>query len=175
MASAEGLRRSEGYLKTCLRRGPSDLSLDNLSGACRRRTPRARSDLEGGIGKVSVRRVIRYLQIDTGPWQWPSACSEVLPEDAPLPRPFSDAAPPIFFKKLDPRSGTADVWYGAALNTSTMAGKPWALIVDGHGAVSERSLVDQQAGALLPRTAALFFFEHPGATPTANAEGVGSI
>ena len=40
-----------------------------------------------------------------------------------------------------------------ALNTSTMAGKPWALIVEGGtGAVSERSLGDEEAGTLLPKT-----------------------
>jgi hypothetical protein len=48
-------------------------------------------------------------------------------------------------------SGPADVWYGIALNTSTMAGKPWALIVDGVGAVSEHALGNEEAGSLLPK------------------------
>ena len=47
-------------------------------GACRQRTPRARSDSEGCVGKVSVRRIFRYLQIDMGPRRSPSACSEIL-------------------------------------------------------------------------------------------------
>ena len=33
---------------------------------------------EGGVRKVSVRRVFRYLQIGTGPRRSPSACSEIL-------------------------------------------------------------------------------------------------
>ena len=33
---------------------------------------------EGGVGKVLVRRIVRYLQIDTGPQHSPSACSEAL-------------------------------------------------------------------------------------------------
>ena len=35
-------------------------------------------DSEGSIGKVSVRRVFRYLQVDTGPRRSPSACAEKL-------------------------------------------------------------------------------------------------
>ena len=33
---------------------------------------------EGRIGKLSVRRVFRYLQIGTGPRRSPSACAEIL-------------------------------------------------------------------------------------------------
>ena len=36
-------------------------------GARRRRTPRACIESEGRIGKVSMRRIFMYLQIDTGP------------------------------------------------------------------------------------------------------------
>ena len=34
-------------------------------------------DSEGGVGKVSVTRVFRHLQIDTGPQRSPSAWSEI--------------------------------------------------------------------------------------------------
>ena len=37
----------------------------------------AGSESEGGIGKVSARRVLRYPQIDAGPRCPPSACSEI--------------------------------------------------------------------------------------------------
>ena len=37
-----------------------------------------RIESEGSIGKVSVRRVFRYLQIGPGPQRSPSACSEML-------------------------------------------------------------------------------------------------
>ena len=47
-----------------------------------RRMPTANAegyiDSEGSIGKVSVRRVFRYLQVDTGPRRSPSACAEKL-------------------------------------------------------------------------------------------------
>ena len=33
-----------------------------------------------------------------------------------------------------------------------MSDSPWAVIVDGHGAVTERKLVDQKAGSLLKTT-----------------------
>ena len=36
----------------------------------------AGSNREGSVGKVLVRRIVRYLQIDTGPRRSPSACSE---------------------------------------------------------------------------------------------------
>ena len=35
-------------------------------------------EAEGGIGKVSVRRIFRYVLIDTDPRRSPSACSETL-------------------------------------------------------------------------------------------------
>ena len=35
---------------------------------------------EGDVGKVSTRRVFRYLQIDTGPRRSPSASSETWPK-----------------------------------------------------------------------------------------------
>lgn len=45
--------------------------------------------------------------------------------------------------------GPSDVWYGVGFNASEMSDEPWAIIVDGHGAVTERKLVDQKAGTLL--------------------------
>ena len=32
-------------------------------------------------------------------------------------------------------AGPADVWFGLGLNASTMGGRPWAVVVDGHGDV----------------------------------------
>ena len=55
---------------------------EQLFGACRRQTPRARFESEGSIGKVWVRRVFGYLQIDAGPRRAPSACSETLKKNA---------------------------------------------------------------------------------------------
>jgi len=46
-------------------------------------------------------------------------------------------------------NGPADVWFGAGFNASQMGDEPWAIIVDGKGAVTERKLVDQKAGTLL--------------------------
>ena len=48
-----------------------------IFGACRRRPPRPESDSEDSIQKVSVRRVFRWPQTDTGPRHSPSACSEI--------------------------------------------------------------------------------------------------
>ena len=41
----------------------------------------ATSNSDGGIGKLSVRRIFRCPQIDTGPRRSPSACSEILKKD----------------------------------------------------------------------------------------------
>ena len=46
--------------------------------ACRRQTPRGYIESDGSIGKVSVRRVFKYLQIVTGPRRSPPACSAIL-------------------------------------------------------------------------------------------------
>ena len=48
--------------------------------------------------------------------------------------------------------GPSAVWYGVGFNASEMSDQPWAIIVDGHGAVTERKLVDQKAGTLLKST-----------------------
>ena len=56
---------------------PSRSIFRPLFGARRRRTPRAGSNRRVGVGKVSVRRIFRHLQRDTGPRRWPSACSEI--------------------------------------------------------------------------------------------------
>ena len=54
-------------------RGHTD---DEHQGArSKNRTPGGLVESEGGVGKVSVRRIFRYLQIDTGPRRSPSACS----------------------------------------------------------------------------------------------------
>ena len=54
-----------------------------------RRMPTANAEgwieSEGSVGKVSVRRVFRYLQVGTGPRRSPSACSEILERRAPRP------------------------------------------------------------------------------------------
>jgi hypothetical protein len=49
-------------------------------------------------------------------------------------------------------AGPSAVWYGCGFNASEMSDEPWAIIVDGHGAVTERKLVDQKAGSLLTTT-----------------------
>ena len=41
-------------------------------------------------------------------------------------------------KKKDGALGRADVWFGVGFNASAMKDAPWAIIIDGHGAVSER-------------------------------------
>jgi hypothetical protein len=46
-------------------------------------------------------------------------------------------------------AGPADVWYGVGFNAGSMSDKPWAVIVDGQGKVSERKLADQAPGTLL--------------------------
>jgi hypothetical protein len=48
--------------------------------------------------------------------------------------------------------GPATVWFGVGFNASEMSDSPWAVIVDGTGAVTERKLVDQKAGSLLKTT-----------------------
>ena len=56
--------------------GPSRY-LQQPFGACRRQTPRGEIESEGGVGKVSARRVSRCLQIGMGPRRLPSACSKI--------------------------------------------------------------------------------------------------
>ena len=59
------------------------LSADCFVGACRRQTPAATTDpnvggnISGKIGKLSMSRVSRHLQIGTGPRCLPSASSEI--------------------------------------------------------------------------------------------------
>jgi len=45
--------------------------------------------------------------------------------------------------------GPATVWYGVGFNAQVMKDAPWAIIVDGHGGVTERKLADQSPGTLL--------------------------
>jgi hypothetical protein len=46
-------------------------------------------------------------------------------------------------------SGPAEVWFGLGFDASTMADKPYAIIVDGKGAVTERRLANHGPGTLL--------------------------
>ena len=51
-----------------------------------RRTPTTNAEgqiqSEGSVGKFSVRRIFRYVQICTGPRRSPSACAEILKKKA---------------------------------------------------------------------------------------------
>ena len=66
-------------LLRCLRCGEPTGSGYFLTPFRRMPTAKAEGSVEskGSVGKVSARRVLGYLQIDTGPWNPPSACSEV--------------------------------------------------------------------------------------------------
>ena len=46
-------------------------------------------------------------------------------------------------------SGPSDVWFGVGFNASAMKDAPWAVVVDGHGAVTERKLTDQGSNNVL--------------------------
>lgn len=46
-------------------------------------------------------------------------------------------------------TGPVDVWFGVGFNASAMKDSPWAIIVDGTGAVTERQLADQSPGMVL--------------------------
>lgn len=46
-------------------------------------------------------------------------------------------------------SGPDGVWYGVGFNAQVMSNSPYAIIVDGSGAVSERKLADHSPGKLL--------------------------
>ena len=46
-------------------------------------------------------------------------------------------------------SGPADVWFGVGFGASTMNDKPYAIIVDGNGEVTERKLENHGPGTLL--------------------------
>ena len=46
-------------------------------------------------------------------------------------------------------SGPADVWFGIGFGASTMNDKPYAIIVDGNGEVTERKLENHGPGSLL--------------------------
>lgn len=45
--------------------------------------------------------------------------------------------------------GPEDVWFGVGFGAQAMKDAPWAVIVDGHGNVTERKLADQSPGTLL--------------------------
>ena len=49
-------------------------------------------------------------------------------------------------------TGPPDVWFGVGLFATTMDDLPYAIIVDGAGAVSERRMGNHAAGTLLPPT-----------------------
>jgi len=46
-------------------------------------------------------------------------------------------------------NGPADVWFGVGFNAGSMADKPYAIIVDGVGKVTERKLAEHSPGVLL--------------------------
>lgn len=48
--------------------------------------------------------------------------------------------------------GPADVWFGIGFGEVTMAGLPYAIIVDGNGTVTERKLANHDSGVQLPST-----------------------
>lgn len=52
-------------------------------------------------------------------------------------------------------TGNATVWFGVGFDAGQMSDTPYAIIVDGNGVVTERRLVDQGPGALLPTTVAV--------------------
>lgn len=52
-------------------------------------------------------------------------------------------------------TGPSAAWFGVGFNASAMKGRPWAIIVDGEGKVSERQLADQNPGRLLPPSVAV--------------------
>ena len=49
-------------------------------------------------------------------------------------------------------AGPSSVWFGVGVNASVMAAKPWTIVVDGEGTVSEHKLGDHTAGTALPPT-----------------------
>lgn len=49
-------------------------------------------------------------------------------------------------------TGPSSVWFGVGLNASVMGAKPWTLVVDGTGAVSEHMLGNHIAGTMLPKS-----------------------
>jgi hypothetical protein len=46
-------------------------------------------------------------------------------------------------------------WYGVGFNASEMADLPYAIVVDGHGAVTEHKLANHQAGTVLDKSPSL--------------------
>lgn len=52
-------------------------------------------------------------------------------------------------------TGPSDRWFGVGFGAHTMSDKPWAIVADGHGAVTERKLADHAAGTLLPTSVAV--------------------
>ena len=46
-------------------------------------------------------------------------------------------------------SGPSDVWFGVGFDASTMADRPYAIIVDGDGDVTERKLENHSPGSLI--------------------------
>jgi len=50
-------------------------------------------------------------------------------------------------------SGPEGVWFGVGFFAQSMADKPYAVVVDGEGAISERRMANHAAGSLLPPVA----------------------
>eukprot|EP00040_Diaphanoeca_grandis_P018294 m.96161 g.96161 ORF g.96161 m.96161 type:complete len:848 (-) comp26871_c0_seq2:157-2700(-) len=63
-------------------------------------------------------------------------------------------------------AGPSAVWFGVGFNASEMSDEPWAVIVDGTGAVTERKLIDQQQGTLLTATVTVVSNKVEGDTRT---------
>lgn len=49
-------------------------------------------------------------------------------------------------------AGPSEVWFGVGFGATQMSDQPWAVIVDGHGNVTERHLAFHDPGTLLPAT-----------------------
>ena len=64
---------------------------------------------EGGVGKVSVRRVSSCLQVDAGPRRSPSACSETVEKKTPI-EPDPPRWPPACLEILPKKKGNAYEW-----------------------------------------------------------------
>ena len=121
---------------------------------------------EGGSGKVSVRRVFRHLQVDTGPWRWPSARPEMLKKKAL--GPACSSSPAMRTPSTSPtcagmfcRDGTGVAGHFFFLvgarrrRTPTAATDPW-------GSLGEVSM-----------TPHLYFRYPSGSVPSVSASAVG--
>ena len=63
-------------------------------------------------------------------------------------------------------AGPADVWFGVGFGAVVMAARPYAIVVDGTGAVTERMLGQHEAGTLLRATLKVLSSEVAGGVRT---------